>query len=138
MNFKDFRKLFPTEEKAISYFIKIRYPEGITCPHCGSHKVYPRSESPRAYSCNGCNNSFSIFKGTIFEKSETSLITWFYAINLFLNAKKGISACQLQRDTGVTYKTAWRILKQIRIAMSNEEMQTFINSVVEMESVQIT
>ena len=132
MNFLEFNQKFPTEEKVIEYFINIRYEE-VVCPHCGSHKVYRRKDQPKLFTCKHCNNTFSIFKGTIFEDSYTDLRKWFYALNTFLNAKKGISACQLKREIGVTYKTAWRILKQIRTAMSNETLKEFINTVIEMD-----
>ena len=135
MNFFEFNNLFSTESDAIDYFINIRYGNNKpVCPICGeSHSVVKEKGRPKFFHCYKCNTSFSIFKGTIFEKSDTDLRKWFYAINVFLNAKKGISACQLQREIGVTYKTAWRILKQIRIAMSNEEMKQFINTIVEMD-----
>ena len=132
MNFLEFNKKFPTEEKVIKYFINIRYEE-VICPHCGSHKVYRRHDQPKLFTCKHCNNTFSVFKGTILEKTSTDLRKWFYAVNLFMNAKKGVSACQLQREIGVTYKTAWRILKQIRIAMGNEEIKEFIDTVIEMD-----
>lgn len=135
MNFFEFNKLFSTEEKAIEYFIKVRYNDKKPiCPICGEvHTVVREKGRPKFFHCYKCNSSFSVFKGTIFEKSDTDLRKWFYAINLFLNAKKGVSACQLQREIGVTYKTAWRILKQIRMAMGNEKMKEFINSVIEMD-----
>ena len=77
MNFFELLRKFPTEEKAIKHFISIRY-EVVTCPHCGSHKVYRRKDQPKLFACKECNNSFSIFKGTIFEKSCTDIRTWFY------------------------------------------------------------
>ena len=133
MNFIEFKKKFLNEESAIKYFIKLRYQNKVVCSHCGSDKVYKKSESLKLYYCNNCSNSLSVFKGTIFEKSDTSMIVWFYAINMFLNAKKGVSACQLQRETGVTYKTAWRMLKQIRTAMGNIEEKAFIDTIIEMD-----
>jgi len=132
MNFLEFHQKFPTEESIIKYFINIRYEE-VTCPHCGCYKVYRRHDQPKLFTCKHCNNSFSVFKGTIFEKSSTDLRKWLYSLNMFLNAKKGISACQLQREIGVSYKTAWRILKQIRMAMSNEALKEFIDTVIEMD-----
>lgn len=132
MNFLEFHQKFPTEESIIKYFINIRYEE-VTCPHCGCYKVYRRHDQPKLFTCKHCNNSFSVFKGTIFEKSSTDLRKWLYSLNMFLNAKKGISACQLQREIGVSYKTAWRILKQIRMAMSNESLKEFIDTVIEMD-----
>ena len=132
MNFFELIKKFPTEEKAIKHFMNTRY-DIVICPHCGSHKVYRRKDQPKLFACKECNNSFSIFKGTVFEKSSTDIRKWFYAISTFLNAKKGISACQLQRETGVTYKTAWRMLKQIRLAMSNMEIDKFMNVIVEID-----
>lgn len=136
MDFFEFNRLFPTEQDAINYFINIRYKGKMTCPHCGSTKVFKHSKG-KFFICDECHNTFSVFKGTIFEKSDTDLRKWFYAINLFLNAKKGISSYQLQREIGVTHKTAWRILKQIRTAMSNQEMKEFIDAVVEMDETYI-
>ena len=107
MDYQEFQKKFGSEKKVIEYFIKQRYPEGIKCNFCNSEKVYQRKKTPKVFDCGFCGRSFSIFKDTIFEKTSTDLRKWMYAIHLFLNAKKGISAKQLQREIGVTYKTAW-------------------------------
>jgi transposase-like protein len=120
MNFFQFLKKFSTEEACIQHFINIRYPQGAVCNHCGNKTTYRRGLS-KNFDCKKCNNTFSIFKGTIFEKSDTDLRKWFFAIHLFLNGKKGISGLQLQREIGVTYKTAWRMLQKIREAMGNDK-----------------
>jgi len=133
MTFFEFIKRFPTEDAVIDYFLEIRYPDGVQCSHCGSGKVYQESKRKKVFGCNGCMSTFSPFKNTIFEKSSTDLRKWFYAIHLFLNGKKGISAMQLQREIGVTYKTAWRMLQQIRLAMGNSEQKEFFNTVVEID-----
>ena len=133
MNFFEFNKQFPTELDCIKYFITIRYNNKPVCRHCGNNKIYHRADYPRIFSCSVCHNSFSIFKGTIFEKSDTDLRKWFYAIHLFLNSKKGISGYQLQREIGVTYKTAWRMLRQIRLAMGNIENQQFLGTLIEVD-----
>ena len=133
MNFFEFNKKFPTELACIKYFIKIRYKNDIRCHHCNEKQVYHRADLPKMFQCASCGNSFSIFKDTIFEKSSTDLRKWMYAIHLFLNGKKGISALQLKREIGVTYKTAWRMLKQIRIAMGNGDNIEFKNAIVRMD-----
>ena len=137
MNFLEFSKLFPTEESIIDYIIHNVYHDEIKCPHCGkSHKIY-REHNEKArmkvLHCGNCNYSLSIFKGTIFEKSDTDLRKWFYAINLALVSKKGISALQLKREIGVTYKTAWRMMKQIRTAMGNAENNQLFEALVEID-----
>jgi transposase-like protein len=137
MNFIDFQAKFPTENEVINHFIKVRYNETIYCPHCASVKVYHKNTEPKTFTCADCKNSFSIFKGTIFENSSTSLIKWMYAIHLFLNGKKGISGLQLKREINVTYKTAWRMLKQIRIAMGNNENNKHFEAIVEMDETYI-
>jgi transposase-like protein/transposase len=136
MNFFEFIKKFPTENKIIEYFIKIRY-QNLKCNHCGNDKIYNYSDEKRKkfFRCGICNRDFSIFKGTIFEHSSTDLRKWFYAIHLFLNGKKGISALQLQREISVTYKTAWRMLHKIREAMGNKnnDDDDFMNSIIEID-----
>lgn len=123
MNFFEFNKKFPTENAVVKYYIEARYKNKTPCcNHCGSAKVYHYTNETKIkfFRCADCNRDFSVFKGTIFEKSCTDLRKWFFAIHLFLNGKKGISGYQLQREIGVTYKTAWRILKKIREAMGND------------------
>jgi len=133
MTFTDFMKKFPTEKKVVEYYFTIRYPKGIECNHCNSPKVHRRKENIKLLDCNDCGNTFSPFKGTIFEKSSTDLRKWMYAIHLFLNGKKGISGLQLKREIGVTYKTAWRMLQKIRLAMGNGEQQEFFDTIVEID-----
>lgn len=137
MNFFEFNKQFPTELACIEHFIKIRYRNKPVCKHCSSDKLTHRKDKPKKFQCGSCNNSFSIFKETIFEKSDTDLRKWFYAIHLFLNSKKGISGYQLQREIAVTYKTAWRMLKQIRLAMGNVENQEFLGTLIEVDEMYV-
>ena len=133
MNFFEFLEKFPTELAVIQHFIKVRYGESVACHHCGSLAVYQKRQRPKVFHCADCLNTFSIFKNTIFENSSTDLRKWMYAIHLFLNGKKGISGYQLMREIGVTYKTAWRMLKQIRLAMGNTDNQEFIDTIVEID-----
>lgn len=133
MTFFDLLKKFPTEKAIIDHYIIVRYGDNVCCNHCNSAKVYRKHTEHKNFRCADCNNSFSVFKDTIFEDSSTDLIKWMFAIHLFLNGKKGISGCQLQREIGVTYKTAWRMLQQIRIAMGNEAMKELFKGCVEMD-----
>ncbi|WP_308511035.1 transposase [uncultured Treponema sp.] len=134
MTFFDFMEKFPTEKSVIEYFLKVRYNNALVCPHCGSKvHVQHRSDKLKLCNCHNCKNTFSPFKNTIFEKSSTDLRKWFYAVHLFLNSKKGISGLQLQREIGVTYKTAWRMLKQIRSAMGNVDMSKAFEAMVEID-----
>jgi len=133
MTFLQLMEKFPTEDSVIEHYLTIRYPNGVACNHCGSIKVYQETKRRKVFSCNDCKSTFSPFKDTIFEKSSTDLRKWMYAIHLFLNGKKGISGLQLQREIGVTYKTAWRMLQQIRLAMGNAENKEFFDTIVEID-----
>ena len=118
MTLDELYRKFPTEADAINYYINIMYQGILTCPKCGAKtKVYRYRKRIKDCQCKNCNNTFSIFSGTIFEKSSTDIRIWFLAINLFLNSQKGISARQLQHETGVTYKCAWRMLNRIRLSI---------------------
>ncbi|MDD5589381.1 MAG: IS1595 family transposase [Candidatus Nanoarchaeia archaeon] len=133
MNILEFNKRFPTQKSVIKWYINIRYNGVIHCNHCGSEDVYQRENRPKIFHCSSCDQDFSIFKGTIFEDTYTDLRKWFYGIHLILNSKKGISGCQLQREIGVTYKTAWRMLSKIRKAMSIKELKKQFETIIEID-----
>lgn len=132
MTFIEFIKKFPTEQKATEYFIHLRFGNNLTCPQCGATKGVYRLP-PRYVICTDCQNSYSVFQGTIFHHSKLDIRKWFYAINIFLNDKKGVSGCNLTREIGVTYKTAWRILHQIRAAMGNQINDKLFCGIVEVD-----
>ena len=90
-----------------------RFPGGIFCEECNGPKHYRITERP-VYSCDHCGTQISPMAGTIFSTAVTSLRLWFHAMYLMASTRCGISAKQIQRETGVTYKTAWRMFRQIR------------------------
>lgn len=101
---------FPTDDVCLNYIFKRKYP---------ALKGYYRISTRKAYS-NSKGKQIYPLKGTIFEKSDTKLTSWFFAIYLFASSKNGVSAKELQRQIGVTYKTAWRMAKQIRSLMTDD------------------
>lgn len=138
MTYVELLRRFPTEKAVVDYYCRVRYGNKVACNHCGSvEKIYHDSQRPKVFICKACNNTFSPFKGTIFEKPSTDLRKWMYAIHLFLNGKKGISGLQLMREIGVTYKTAWRMLQQIRLAIGNAEQQAFVDTIIEIDETYI-
>ncbi|MDR2490617.1 MAG: transposase [Spirochaetaceae bacterium] len=99
MTFFQFEQKFPNEKAAIDHFLDIRYKGNMTCPHCGAVvNIYRYRDRPKFFQCSTCNNTFSPFKDTIFKKTHIDLRWWFFAIKLFLNSRKGISGCQLEKE----------------------------------------
>lgn len=116
-----FNKQFPDNDACLEWLKAERWPEGlIPCTKCEKDRKHHRVTGRPAYACDYCGSMISPMAGTIFEKSSTSLRTWFYAMYLMSATRCGISAKQIQRETGVTYKTAWRMFKQIRTLMSED------------------
>jgi transposase-like protein len=117
----DFNDQFPDNEACLEFLKEKRFPGGVThCDKCGVERKHHRVTGRPAYACDYCGSMISPMAGTIFEKSSTSLRLWFYAMYLMASTRCGISAKQIQRETGVTYKTAWRMFKQIRTLLSED------------------
>jgi len=112
-----FNREFPDDAACLDFMFRARWPEGVTCAKCQRATSHYRIQDRRVYSCSACGSHVSPTAGTIFHKSETSLRLWFYAMFLMASTRCGISAKQLQREIGVTYKTAWRMFHQIRKLM---------------------
>jgi transposase-like protein len=134
MNLLQITKKFPTQKACIEHLEQLRWKGTPVCTFCESEKVSKLKNESR-YHCNKCNRSFSVLVGTIFEETRMPLQNWFYSIGLMLNAKKGISAKQLQRDLGLSYKTAWYTLMRIRCALSDNVQ--FLRGVVQMDEVYV-
>ena len=117
-----FNQMFPDEEACLEAIKEMVYPEGITCRACGSQKHH-RLSNRKAYSCQDCGTHVYPLAGTIFDKSTTPLKSWFYAIYLMASTRCGISAKQLERELGVTYKTAWRMFKKIRTLLAEADVE---------------
>src|SRR5574337_1034275 len=115
----DFRQQFPDDAACLDWLRGYLYPDGITCPKCQRVTKHHRVASRRSYSCQECGHHVHPTAGTIYHKSPTPLTSWFYAIYLMASTRCGISAKQLERQLGVTYKTAWRMFKQIRSMMTD-------------------
>jgi transposase-like protein/ribosomal protein L24E len=114
---KDFEKQFPNDDACLDFLKNARWPKGVYCENCQKVTTHYRIANRKVYCCEFCGHTISPTAGTIFHKSDTPLRSWFHAIFLMSSTKTGISAKQLQRELGVTYKTAWRIFKQVRKLM---------------------
>lgn len=111
---KDFRKQFPDDDACLEWLKQFLYPDGINCIKCQRVTNHHKIASRKSYSCASCGHHVHPTAGTIYHKSRTPLTDWFYAVFLMASTRCGISAKQLERELGVTYKTAWRMFHQIR------------------------
>ena len=111
-------KKFPDDESCLVHLFNIRFGQGHECPKCLNRSKWYRIKAERAFSCSSCGHHIHPTVGTPFEDTRTSLQMWFYAIYLFTTSRHGVSGKELQRQLGVTYKTAWRIGHQIRQHMA--------------------
>lgn len=118
--FNVFNKDFPTDESCLQWLVDNRWPEGITCPKCDRITKHHKAIGRQVYACDNCGHHVSPMAGTIMEHSSTPMRLWFYAMFLMASTRCGISAKQLERELGVTYKTAWRMFKQIRSMLAED------------------
>jgi transposase-like protein len=130
MKLIDISTAFATDEQCLAYLENMRWPDGVRCPICGAKDAYrvtrkSKTKNVRAqlYQCKEktCTTQFSVTSGTIFHDSHLPLNKWFTAIALMIDAKKGMSAMQLQRHLGCNYRTAWYLAHRIREAMDEPE-----------------
>jgi transposase len=120
---RDFEKQFPNDDACLEWLKDYLFPNGITCAKCEKITKHYRVKSRKSYSCEFCGNHFHPTADTIFHKSATPLKLWFFGIFLMSGTRCGISAKQLERSLGVTYKTAWRMFHQIRSMLTNDPEQ---------------
>ena len=155
----DVAKEFAAEEVCLAYLEAARWPEGVRCITCGDKNISKfvakgktriikgvAKTSPDRHLCqclNGdCNQQFTATVGTLFNDTHLPLNKWFMAVGIMCNAKKGASAKQIERDLGVSYKTAWYLCHRIRKAMDEgsgdlfEGTETYIVSVRSMTRIQ--
>lgn len=132
----ELRAELSTQKKCEAYLRKARWPHGVICPLCGSRHVLWMSKYG-VWQCKDCHKQFSLTSGTIFHKTHLPLIKWFEAIWLLCNSPKGISAKQIQREVGVTYKVAWRITQQIRKAMKHDVFANGLCGIVEIDESEV-
>ncbi len=124
----EFMRRFPDDDACIEHLWRERFSQdGIhaECPNCGEETTFKayatKQKRGKARTCTRCGQHLSILAGTIFEGSSTSLQLWFYAIYLMGSTRCGISAKQLERELGVTYKTAWRMFNKIRTELMADD-----------------
>jgi transposase-like protein len=128
MNLLNVTRKFRTEDEALDYLIRARWPEGVRCLACNYATCYQiatrgKTGKPcRLFECAECKLHFSATTGTLFHDSHLPLTKWFMAMALMSEAKKGVSALQISRHIGVAYKTAWHLCHRIRKAM--QELET--------------
>ncbi len=118
INVRQFFSQFPDDAACLAHMFEVRFGQGYECPKCKRSAKWYRLASEQAFSCQWCGNHIHPMVGSIFEKSSTPLQLWFYAIFLFTQTRHGVSAKELQRQLGVTYKTAWRMGSMIRKHMA--------------------
>lgn len=130
MNLLTIQKKFNTQQKCITYLEKLRWGNKPISPFTGKDNVTQRKGTFK-YHCNDTNNDFTVLYGTIFQDTRLPLPKWFMLIGLMLNAKKGIPSTQLERDLGISYKTAWYAQMRVRCAMVDKELE--LDGLLEMD-----
>ena len=135
MNLVKLMEEFGSDDRCRARLEKLRWPDGVECPRCKSKQISHRKARKKAryqFQCKSCRYDFSVTSGTFFHDSHLSLWKWFLAVYLIVESKKGISANQLKRTLGVTYKTAWYLSHRIRAALNEVDAQ-LLKGIVEVD-----
>lgn len=117
----DLQTDFPTEEACLTWILEWLYPDGVFCKTCDKIRPHYKDRKRPSYSCAYCGDRVHPMAGTIFHKSRTPLTKWFYAIYIMSATRCGVSAMQMKRELGVTYKCAFRMMHQIRKLMEDDD-----------------
>jgi transposase-like protein len=133
---------FTDADAARQFLEKQRWPDGTVCPFCGlvgeSYQLRARPESkspvrPGVWKCKGCRKQFTVTKGTVFEDSHIALNIWLMTIHLLCSSKKGISAHQIHRMLGISYKAAWFMVHRLRYAATQDPLCQLLDGIVEVD-----
>jgi transposase len=116
---RQFLSRFPTEDACLDHLFQVRYGTDFECPGCKRPARFTRVRNRRAYQCQWCAHQVYPTAGTPFDRTRTSLLDWFYVMFLFTTTRNGVAATRVERELGVTYKTAWRMCHQIRKYMAS-------------------
>ena len=133
----DFFRQFPTDDACLEHLWNVRFGDKVECEKCGKVGKFYRLNKEPAYSCPRCGHHIHPMVGTPFEKTHTSLQKWFYAMYLFTTTRHGVAAKELQRQLGVTYKTAWRMGHEIRKFMAKADGEWPLDGAVEADETYI-
>lgn len=131
MNLPKLIEDFGSEDRCRAYLEELRWPDGVVCPRCGDTTI-SHIRKRNQFDCDSCRYQFSVTAGTLFHDSHLPLWKWFLAVYLMIESKKGISAKQLQRTLGTSYKTAWYLAHRIRDAMGQVE-DTPLTGIIEVD-----
>jgi transposase-like protein len=131
MTLTDLNQMFSTDEQCRSLLARLRWPFGVECLRCKSKKVFDLP-TQKKYECGECGYQFSVTTQTIFHDTHLPMETWFMAVLLIVEARKGMSANQVKRTLGISYKTAWYLCHRIRAAMCELD-QPMLDGTVEMD-----
>ena len=131
MTLPELNRLFSTDDECREILTRLRWPAGVECPRCHNKNLW-WVDSRKQFTCSECSYQFSVTTGTIFNDSHLALPNWFMAVLLLVEARKGMSANQIKRTLGVSYKTAWYLCHRIRAAMKQVD-QPMLDGTVEMD-----
>lgn len=137
MTLREFLAQYPDDESCLQHIFDCRFGQGYTCPKCAKKAKWYRLQAERAFCCGVCGHHLHPTVGTLFEDSRTPLQLWFMAIYKFTTSRHGVSAKELQRELGVTYKTAWRIGHEIRKHMEQVDGEVQLFGEVEIDETYI-
>lgn len=131
MTLTEVQKKYSTQAKCLKLLETLRWGKTVTCPYCASKKSLRIKSEQGRHSCKNCKRSFSVLLDTIFESTRLPLPDWFVIITMMLNAKSGLSAKDIQRNLGCSYKTAYYAAMRVRIGMLMDD--TKLGGMIEMD-----
>lgn len=133
MNLLLFQKQFKTEKGCQQWLFNTRWPKGFSCPNCGNNR-YSLIATRKLYKCLNCSYQASVTAGTIFHKTKTPLIKWFWLIFRMSTSQTGVSIAEMQRELDIKdYKTIWTMAHKVRKAMSDRDAQYKLSGLIEVD-----